>query len=208
MCGGRARAAEYVPIIKGSKDCKPSCKAGLDPNYKQIWRDSGVRHLGGFNEPDLHDKLPAKRAAELWVQVQEIAEEFDPPLVLFSPQLCVRYFDGNPSPWLTHFLGNCSVIEGCDPDKIKYIGYHYYSNSREEVFTELADRIARFYESFGKKLWITEMAVGFAKQGRQVQDEWMSKTLLALETDDRVFRYTWFATRNPVDRPLRMDALP
>ena len=41
--------------------------------------------------------------------------------MLFSPQLCVRYFDGNPSPWLTHFLGNCSVIEGCDPDKIKYM---------------------------------------------------------------------------------------
>ena len=81
MCGGRARAAEYVPIINDAKDCKPSCKAGLDPNYKQIWRDSGVRHLGGFNEPDLHNKLPAKRAAELWVQVQEIAEEFDPPLV-------------------------------------------------------------------------------------------------------------------------------
>ena len=82
MCGGRARAAEYVPIINDAKDCKPSCKAGLDPNYKQIWRDSGVRHLGGFNEPDLHNKLSAKRAAELWVQVQEIAEEFDPPLVL------------------------------------------------------------------------------------------------------------------------------
>ena len=128
--------------------------------------------------------------------------------MLFSPQLCVLYLDGNPSPWLTHFLGNCSVIEGCDPDKIKYIGYHYYSNSKEEVFTELADRIGHFYESFGKKLWITEMAVGFSKRGRQVQDEWMSKTLLALETDDRVFRYTWFATRNPVDRPLHMDALP
>ena len=81
MCGGRARAAEYVPIINDAIDCKPSCKAGLDPNYKQIWRDSGVRHLGGFNEPDLHNKLSAKRAAELWVQVQEIAEEFDPPLV-------------------------------------------------------------------------------------------------------------------------------
>ena len=83
MCGGRARAAEYVPIINDAIDCKPSCKAGLDPNYKQIWRDSGVRHLGGFNEPDLHNKLSAKRAAELWVQVQEIAEEFDPPLVPF-----------------------------------------------------------------------------------------------------------------------------
>ena len=129
--------------------------------------------------------------------------------MLFSPQLCVHNFHGNTaSHWLTHFLGNCSVIEGCDPDKIKYIGYHYYSNFKEEVFTELADRIGHFYESFGKKLWITEMAVGFGKQGRQVQDEWMSKTLLALETDDRVFRYTWFATRNPVDRPLRMDALP
>ena len=40
MCGGRARAAEYVPIINDAIDCKPSCKAGLDPNYKQIWRDS------------------------------------------------------------------------------------------------------------------------------------------------------------------------
>ena len=82
-CGGKPRAAEFLPLIGKEGQCTPSCKANLDPNYKRIWRGAGVRHLSAFNEPDLHDKLSAKRAAELWVQVQEIAEEFDPPLVPF-----------------------------------------------------------------------------------------------------------------------------
>ena len=119
--------------------------------------------------------------------------------MLVSPQLCI-YRHGPASSWLKDFLGHCSELEGCDPDKIKYIGYHYYTDGKtEDVSKELSDRAAAFYNAFGRKLWLTEMAVGFGRQGRTVQDQWMKKALPALERNDHVFRYTWFSSRNPVN---------
>ena len=67
LCSGRPRAAEYVPMIEPFEG---DIHEVLPSNYKALWRQAGVRHLLGFNEPDLNEKLLPADAATLWPQAE------------------------------------------------------------------------------------------------------------------------------------------
>lgn len=59
-----------------------------DQEYLELWERSNVHYLLGWNEPDQthvegldgNYKLDPDQAAEQWVFVQKIANQFDPPL--------------------------------------------------------------------------------------------------------------------------------
>jgi len=96
---------------------------------------------------------------------------------------------------MDEFLGNCStVVKGCDPRQIKYIGMHDYHGSVEGLKRKV-DGAAKLY---GRKIWITEIAITqWGKPpSRSEQDAFMKELLPYLETSENVFRYAWFAARN------------
>ena len=203
-CKGKNTSYEFVPMVIG---------LGIAENMigntaiQKDWAERNVHFLLGYNEPDYgnghnhpHMCKPAD-AAKDWVKVQELAASFDPPLALVGPGISSNGWDAwdenGRSIWLDHFLKNCSdVVEGCDVSLIKYIAFHDYVGNA----TALKQRVEGAYKFYGRKIWLTEFALGKWTQPlgpeRSVQDAYMAEALNVLDESEAVFRYAWFTARN------------
>merc|ERR1711974_482794 len=101
------------------------------------WQYGNVHYLLGYNERDQGRRkwreMPAA-AAKHWITVQNFAQSFDPPLTLVSPAPeSGDVNDDGESPWLTQFLGNCTKLDGCEPDLIEHIAYHNYVGDIDQL---------------------------------------------------------------------------
>lgn len=192
--------AEYVPMINGIGALPPQGP------YAREWAEANVHFLLGYNEPDPghhpHACTPMA-GAKAWVQVQQIAEQSSPPLRLVSPSISSDGWDADGrSVWLDEFLGNCSdqsVAPGCNVSLIEFIGLHDYVGNA----TALMRRLRGAHKRYGRKIWITEMAILGKPWAtppwtatREMQDAYMSEVLPLLDANDDVFRYAWFSARN------------
>jgi len=185
--------------------------ASLDSDETRAkWKAANAQFLLGYNEPDAgngkhnhaHEVSPAD-AAKAWPKLQDLAAKMDPPLMLVAPSVASGQESGGRdcwdengrSTWMDDFFGNCTeVVEDCDPSLIKYIGMHDYHGSVEGLRKKV-DGAAKLY---GRKVWITEMAItlyGNPPQ-RDEQDAYMKEVLPMLDTNENVFRYTWYSSRN------------
>jgi hypothetical protein len=61
----------------------------------------------------------------------------DPPLILVGPAVSSAgpdAWDANgASTWLDYFLGNFTLVDGCDPSNVEYIAMHDYKGSLAEL---------------------------------------------------------------------------
>ena len=213
VCDGHHQSAEFVPMMGsiGQANATMSVMCGAQPcdlrtdNWiTRNWIPSGVRYLLGYNEPDGHEggKCAPADAARDWVQVQALADKFDPPLVLVSPApVSGAGTDGHgygldgACRWLDEFLGNCSaVVEGCDPRRIEYIAMHDYHGNA----TAMIQRITAAAARYRRKVWLTEFAIlDWGKPPpRAAMDAFMREALPLLDASDDVYRYAWFSARN------------
>ena len=121
----------------------------------------------------------------------------------------IIYFDwicSGVSPWFDQFFGNCSVITGCDVDKIQYIAFHDYGGNVDHILSRAQGLMARY----GKPTWITEFAINKwarIQHGvcnncnitRDMEDAYMKEVLPALDKSPAVHRYAWYTAR---DKPV------
>jgi len=166
-------AREFVPMVINC-DTVDQVWNNMDV-YKPAWEALGAKFLLGYNEPDgKHHTCSPELGAEKWITVQNIANEFNPPLRLVSPAPC----SGNgkscagggipfgESPWLNGFFEACGKLEGCNPDGVEFIAMHDYEGdfeTRPDHFPLRVENLAKNYPfSNGNKrqVWITETNVG------------------------------------------------
>lgn len=182
----------------------------LTTHFKNEWTNTNVQFLLGYNEPDYgnghnhpHQCTPAD-AAKDWPALQGLASMFDPPLELVAPGVASGSESGSSdawdanghSTWLDEFFGNCTdEVEDCDPSMIKYIAMHDYWGDVSKLERRLDGAVKRYG---GRKVWITEFAITNWRDPptRDMENNYMSKVLPFLDSNDNVFRYAWFSSRN------------
>jgi hypothetical protein len=200
-CMETPRTAEFAPMFWS---CTEDCSAHLPADYWSMWLKTGVKYLLGFNEPDNlnQSNMTPAEAAVSWISLQKIAAKFDPAPELVGPSMTHWSQDG--SPWLDEFLGNCTALKDCDPSSIKYLGFHDYDGSPDQIIKN-ADGV---FKKYGRKIWLTEFSVG-SEQHRPTQDAFLKEIIPKLEAAESVFRYAWYSTRNaPADWVAESSLLP
>jgi len=186
---GQRIGMEFAPMIVA---CDEQLLDDILANmsyYKAHWEAQNAKFLMGYNEPDQKDKDATKAAgstvikcdpskgARLWLKVQKIADEFDPPLRLVSPapvsadrgdgSLCG--FKNGQSPWLDAFFDECASLTECDPERIEIIAFHDYGGDFNITDDNLPNRVHKgannykFTDGTKRKLWLTEISVGNGK---------------------------------------------
>ena len=191
---------EFAPMIW---TCwRGNCTNHLPPNFRELWKAAGVKFLQGYNEPSLprQGSLTPREGAELWKQIDELALSFSPPLRLVGPAM-VGWSSRGGSGWLEEFL---SLLSPQMRDRIEFLSQHDYSGSVKRI-KKNADAC---YEKYGKKVWLTEFAVGRRSLGgnrmiasREDQNTFLRKALRMLDSADSIYRYAWYSTRNGNFRP-------
>jgi hypothetical protein len=207
-CNGQTLSAEFVPMVNGINQAKSM----LTNHFRTSWAELNVRYLLGYNEPDYgnghnhpHMCSPADAAAD-WPDLQKLALMFDPPLELVAPGVASGSETGGSdawdadghSTWLDEFFGNCTeVVDDCDPSMIKYIAMHDYWGN----VSKLERRLSGAVHKYGRKVWLTEFAITDWRDPptREMQDAYMKDVLPFLDSNDNVFRYAWFSSRNAPD---------
>jgi len=88
-----------------------------------------------------------------------------------------------------------NVVEECDPSLIKYIAMHDYWGNVSALDRKLSGAAKRYG---GRKIWLTEVAIANWRNPpqREAQDAYITDLLPFLDSNDHVFRYAWFSTRN------------
>jgi len=201
-CKGKFVAREFAPMVHKATSGEKMLAALQDSeqDLKKQWTDSNIRFLLGYNEPDFAPDHPAsitpKGGAELWPNVQKIANVFNPPLTIVSPSPASGAFDNTGrSWWLDQFFGNLTEM-GIAP-AIEIIGMHDYTGNA----TLMMQRIEGAYEIYGKQIWLTEYAIIVKGQCKKISpdekrhEDYMRETIPLLEKSPAVFRYAWFASR-------------
>ena len=179
-----ARGLEFVPMQWGGT-----------VNLAQLESEipAGAKYLLGFNEPNFvaQSNLTPQQAAALWPQLEQVASSRG--LKLVSPAVnfcgpasaCINQ-DTSPFDWLDAFLAACS---GC---RVDYIAAHIYLQNG----TGLQNVLAEYEAKYPQPIWLTE----FANLGSTVtaaeELSLMQQALPILESDPRVFRYSWFTGRS------------
>jgi len=149
-----------------------------------------TKYLLGFNEPNFvaQANMTPEAAAKAWPAVQALAKELGlelvGPAVNYSP-------DGpqnDPYTWYANFVKLVGV------DAFDYIAIHNYSGGKNGM----KDMIDRFYDLYGKKIWVTEFCNWTNNVTPEAQISSMIEQLEYLEKSDRVFRYSWFKAKGSV----------
>lgn len=147
------------------------------------------KYLLAFNEPNLNDQahMTPVEAAEKWPELKAFADEVG--LKLVSPAMNYGTLSGysDPIKWLDEFF----ACDGVSLDDVEAIALHCYMGSAGGM-KSFIDR----FEKYSKPIWMTEFC-GWESPvtSEQTQLEYMSETVLMLETDPRIERYAWFIAR-------------
>ena len=166
--------AEAVPMIWGRFEGCPTLGGNSD-------------YLLGFNEPDeeMQANLTTREGARLWRQL----EQCYPERKLVSPAMA---FDLG---WLERMVQRYREMYHATPrfDALAFHGYRWadwYDGMRRD-----ADRLWAWREEWGvpEGLWLTEFGNHWLAVPEQARE--MQRVLDWLNTDERVDRYAWFATR-------------
>jgi hypothetical protein len=183
----------FTPMIWGHwGDDEKIAKAGREA------RESGIKELLGFNEPDKKDQsnLSVERALKAWPLLEATG------LRLGSPA-CVH----PDTDWMQAFMKRADT-RGL---RVDFVCVHTYHGPNVEA---LVRRLTETHRMYGKPIWITEFAVGdweakSVEQNRHKPEKilrFMEKALPALEKLEFVERYAWFPAK-PDNGALGTSAL-
>ena len=159
-----------------------------------------VRYLLGFNEPNFSDQanLTPDRAAELWPQYEQIAEDFDLQLVGPAVNYCggCVMVDGSPIEndyivWLDMFIEAYQTRFGRAP-RMDFTALHWYDFG-------LPEQVDRIVTRYGRPVWLTEFALWRGEDWNtpEFERDWLLEMVALLEENEMVYRYSWFTGRRP-----------
>lgn len=183
-----AQGVEFVPMIWSGPPTRTIDTQALIKSIPQ-----GAKYLLGFNEPNFlkQAKLTPQQAADAWPQLEEIARARNLKLVSPAVNYCGPAGDCNqtdPFTWLNEFFAAC---KNCQVD---YVAFHWYACSIDA----LKGKVNEFATKYKKPLWLTEFSCldNPGDHSAAGQKEYMDKAVPFLESDARVFRYSWFIGRS------------
>ena len=151
---------------------------------------SGSRFLLAFNEPNFHvqSNLTPQQAASFWPMIQTQAAGL--PLVSPALNFCGPAQDCNGTNPYQYFKDFFAACPGC---KVDYLAVHWYNCDLPSLkdYLEPGGNLEGF-EQFGKPIWLTEFSCG---GGATVADQeaYMRAAIPYLESNPKVYRYSWFS---------------
>jgi hypothetical protein len=180
---------EFVPMFWGSKSLSSAIP-------------SASAFLLTFNEPNFkaQSNLTAAQAASAWPTIQSKAAGL--PIVGPGMNYCGPADQCNgtdPYKYLTDFFAACA---GCQVD---YVAVHWYNCDLPSLkdYLETGANLPGF-EQFGKPLWLTEFSCDPNATVAQ-QEAYMRAAIPYLESNPKVFRYSWFSA-DPIPNAKLMNA--
>lgn len=147
------------------------------------------KYLLAYNEPNLTDqaRMTPQEAAATWGELKAFAAQLG--LKLISPAMNYGTLSGysDPIKWLDEFF----ACDGVSLNDVEAIALHCYMGSAGAM-KSFIDR----FDKYNKPIWMTEFCGWEAPvTDEKSQLEYMSETVLMLESDPRVERYAWFIAR-------------
>ena len=151
-----------------------------------------VKYILGYNEPDHGGQanMTPEKAVEHWHIIEKVAEDFN--LKIVSPVVA-----GNIN-WLDRFF------ELCPECRVDYIGVHVYVRD----LATFQSVISQYYK-YNKPLWLTEFcsclweswcgALPWGANVFEIQRKLLVETVDWLETNDKIYRYSWFLSKGKAD---------
>jgi len=181
----REASVEYAPMIWGAKSDRTAAKAAIADD---------ARVLLGFNEPNFGSQanLSAQAAAELWPELEAIAEAKNLRLVSPAVNFCGGDCqDTDPFHYLDAFFAACS---GCRVDAVAIHIYVGCSPTGDNKAQWLINHVETYKKRFSQPLWLTEFACDSAKNDAE-QQAFLEDAVAYLEGEPRIERYAWFSGR-------------
>jgi len=185
---------EFVPMFHPTIPPQPFDEETEDNLQK-------AKYLLTLNEPEKVNSgnMTAIDAAILWPKIVTIAKNYNLPIV--GPCSTSR----NGHKWYKEWLSHCTEMYGepCHFDFTCFHFYYYPYPCGDNIpawacigpdVEMLKKTVRRWYNWFGKPLWITEFAcLGGMPCGEEGNMEIMKKVTPYLDASDVVFRYAWFS---------------
>jgi hypothetical protein len=184
-----AHALDFVPMIWTAPFDSNAIAANITPTTK---------YLLTFNEPNFTSQgnLTPAQAASYWPQIEALADEHN--LLIVSPALnfCAGGCnESNALVWLDEFFAACA---NCRVDYLALHAYVCYDAPLRSVYLD------PFYQRYGKQIWLTEFSCGDGGADASqvsVQKTYMQAAVADLESNDAVFRYSWFIAKLDATSP-------
>jgi len=180
---------DFTPMVWGSGTDRNALRAFL-ANHPEI------KYLLGFNEPNFLEQanMTPTQAAELWPELEAIADEFD--LKLVSPAANFSWVGGAVSENGTVYTDPVEYLDDFfaalpDSSRVDYIAVHGYFDNAGAIPWYIG-----LFEKYGKPIWLTEFNQSAETTTETSQQNYMVEAVNYLENDERVFRYAWFLTRS------------
>ncbi len=189
-------SVEFAPMIWNAWSVK-NLEERVD-TLRPLVKSGQIKSLMGFNEPDQHKQ--SNMSVEKVVKFWPILMELGVPLV--SPG-CVH----PDREWMRQFM---EQVEQKNL-RVDFVAVHSYGGPSAEA---LVKRLEQVHSEFGRRLWMTEFAVGdweakTAADNRHSPQRvaaFMREALPALDKLKCLDRYAWFAAE-PSSAPLGTSAL-
>jgi hypothetical protein len=197
---GAAAGIEFVPMIWGRNNLNDSVP-------------SGSNYVLGFNEPNFiaQANMTPAQAAAAWPTVEATAKAAGIPLVSPAVNFCGSASDPSqcsdpsitdPYAYLTAFFAACS---GCEVD---YVAVHWYNcdlpSLQSYIDGDPNGGGLQGFVQFGKPIWLTEFSCDPSHSAAD-QKAYMQAAIPYLESNQHVFRYSWFSA-DPIPNAVLMNA--
>lgn len=187
--GSSKSGIEFVPMLWGSGSLNATIP-------------SGSAFLLTFNEPNFkaQSNLTAAQAASYWSAIQTKAAGI--PIVGPGMNYCGPASQCNgtdPYQYLTDFFASCA---GC---RVDHVAVHWYNCDLPSLrdYLEAGANLPGF-EQFGRPIWVTEFSCDPSASVAQ-QEAYMRAAIPYLESNPKVFRYSWFSA-DPIPNAKLMNA--
>ncbi|CAB4892100.1 unannotated protein [freshwater metagenome] len=144
----RSSRVEFVPMLWGAGSVTDGTIARLTADR----RAGRVRHLLGFNEPDLGGQanMSPADAIRLWPRLEATGLRLGSPAVA---SIWTRSRSDPARTWLDDFMGRATA----QGRRVDFIALHFYGDPTDPGTVRWIERdIRRVHERWGLPIWVTE----------------------------------------------------
>jgi hypothetical protein len=144
----RGSRVEFVPMLWGAGSVTDATIARLTAERRQ----GRVRHLLGFNEPDLGGQanMSPAEAIRLWPRLESTGLRLGSPAVA---SIWTRSQSDGTKTWLDDFLGRATA----QGRRVDFVALHFYGDPTDPGTVDwIARDIRRVHDRWGLPIWVTE----------------------------------------------------